>query len=151
MLPYASILELCYLVPAKLKCVVIKLTSDSRTLCYRTMLYSGKRGKKRMLKKFSLKKANIIKIRFPEWTFTKHLHTHSLNSHIMTCLWRMRRMFKKNKEPITSHRRLTLEVALITSFYFCVLSHFSCVWLCVILWTVAHQAALSMGFSRQEY
>ena len=31
---------------AKLKFVVIKLTSDSRTLYYRTMLYSGKRGKK---------------------------------------------------------------------------------------------------------
>ena len=30
----------------------------------------------------------------------------------------------------------------------CVLSHFSCVWLCV---TVAHKVPLSMGFSRQEY
>ena len=28
---------------------------------------------------------------------------------------------------------------------------FSCVWLCVTLWTVALQAPLSMGFSRQEY
>ena len=27
----------------------------------------------------------------------------------------------------------------------------SCVWLFVTLWTVAHQAPLSMGFSRQEY
>ena len=31
------------------------------------------------------------------------------------------------------------------------LSHFSCVWLFGTLWTVAHQAPLSMGFSRQEY
>ena len=31
------------------------------------------------------------------------------------------------------------------------LSHFSSVQLCVTLWTVAHQAPLSMGFSRQEY
>ena len=31
------------------------------------------------------------------------------------------------------------------------LSHFSCVWLCATLWTVACQAPLSMGFSRQEY
>ena len=31
------------------------------------------------------------------------------------------------------------------------LSHFSCVWLFVILWTVACQVPLSMGFSRQEY
>ena len=33
----------------------------------------------------------------------------------------------------------------------CVLSCFRCVWLCVTLWTVAHQALLSMGFSRQEF
>ena len=33
----------------------------------------------------------------------------------------------------------------------CVLSHFSRVQLFVTLWTVAHQASLSMGLSRQEY
>ena len=33
----------------------------------------------------------------------------------------------------------------------CVLSHFSQAQLFATLWTVAHQAALSMGFSRQEY
>ena len=33
----------------------------------------------------------------------------------------------------------------------CMLSHFSRVWLFVILWTVALQVPLSMGFSRQEY
>ena len=33
----------------------------------------------------------------------------------------------------------------------CVLSRFSSVCLCVSLWTVARQAPLSMGFSRQEY
>ena len=33
----------------------------------------------------------------------------------------------------------------------CVLSHFSHVRLFVTLWTVACQAPLSMGFSRQEY
>ena len=32
-----------------------------------------------------------------------------------------------------------------------VLSHFSCVHLFATLWTVAFQAPLSMGFSRQEY
>ena len=31
------------------------------------------------------------------------------------------------------------------------LSHFNCIWLLVIPCTVAHQASLSMGFSRQEY
>ena len=33
----------------------------------------------------------------------------------------------------------------------CVLSHSSLVQLFVTLWTIAHQAPLSMGFSRQEY
>ena len=33
----------------------------------------------------------------------------------------------------------------------CVLSHFGYVQLGATLWTVAHQAPLSMGFSRQEY
>ena len=33
----------------------------------------------------------------------------------------------------------------------CVLSHFSRVQLIATLWTVAHQAPLSMGFSRHEY
>ena len=33
----------------------------------------------------------------------------------------------------------------------CVLSHFSCARLFATLWTLAFQAPLSMGFSRQEY
>ena len=33
----------------------------------------------------------------------------------------------------------------------CVLSRFSCVPLFAMLWTVAHQGSLSMGFSMQEY
>ena len=33
----------------------------------------------------------------------------------------------------------------------CILSCFSHLWLCATLWTVARQAPLSMGFSRQEY
>ena len=32
----------------------------------------------------------------------------------------------------------------------CVLNRFSCVWLFVTLWAVAHQTPLSVGFSRQE-
>ena len=35
--------------------------------------------------------------------------------------------------------------------YILLFSHFSCVWLCVTPLTVAFQASLSMGFSRQEY
>ena len=38
-----------------------------------------------------------------------------------------------------------------TSALVCVLSYFSCVWLFVTPWIVAHQAPLSMGFSEQEY
>ena len=33
----------------------------------------------------------------------------------------------------------------------CILSSFICVQLCVTLWTITHQAPLSMGFSRKEY
>ena len=33
----------------------------------------------------------------------------------------------------------------------CMLSHFSCVQLFVALWTIVHQAPLSMVFSKQEY
>ena len=35
--------------------------------------------------------------------------------------------------------------------YACMLSHFSSVQLFAMLWTVAHQAPLSMGLSQQEY
>ena len=41
----------------------------------------------------------------------------------------------------TSHTALWLNVC----------CHFSCIWLFLILWTIAGQAPLSMGFSRQEY
>ena len=37
------------------------------------------------------------------------------------------------------------------SVHACVLSRFSCVRLFATLWTVARQAPLSIGFSRQEY
>ena len=33
----------------------------------------------------------------------------------------------------------------------CMLSHFSCVWLCATIWTVACQPPLSKGLSRKEY
>ena len=39
----------------------------------------------------------------------------------------------------------------ITILYVCVLGHFSLVRLFETLWTIVHQAPLSMGFSRQEY
>ena len=46
----------------------------------------------------------------------------------------------------------SLHVFVIFSFLLmCMLSHFSHVWLFATLWTIAHQAPLSMVFSRQEY
>ena len=36
-------------------------------------------------------------------------------------------------------------------YFACVLSHFNCVQLFETLWTVACQAPLPLGFSRQEY
>ena len=64
--------------------------------------------------------------------------------------------------PHSSYSESVLSSVLIFSIalepcYVCVcvcvhaLSHFSRVWLFVTPWTVAHQAALSMGFSKQEY
>ena len=35
--------------------------------------------------------------------------------------------------------------------YMCVLSHFGCVQLFATPWTLAYQAAMSMGFPRQKY
>ena len=39
----------------------------------------------------------------------------------------------------------------LTSLQVCMLNLFSCVWLCVTLWTIAPQVPLSMEFSWQEY
>ena len=46
---------------------------------------------------------------------------------------------------------LTIKYNLCTLGMHYVLSRFSHVWLFATLWTIAHQAPLSMGFSRQEY
>ena len=48
-------------------------------------------------------------------------------------------------------RHLLLGRKAMTSLGSILLSHFSRVRLCATPWTVAHQAPLSMGFSRQEY
>ena len=46
---------------------------------------------------------------------------------------------------------MLLRVNCVSVLCVCMLSGFHCVRLLVIVWTVAHQASLSMGFSRQEY
>ena len=58
--------------------------------------------------------------------------------------------------PIISHKHvfyIVVEIRVILYAFWgvCALSHFSHVWLFAILWTVAHQASLSVEFSRQEY
>ena len=45
----------------------------------------------------------------------------------------------------------TLEWGAVSFSNACMLRRFSCVRLCATLWTAAHQALLSTGFSRQEY
>ena len=52
---------------------------------------------------------------------------------------------------VSVHFEILGVMTLICEFGTCVHSHFSYVRLFVILWTVACQAPLSMGFSRQEY
>ena len=49
------------------------------------------------------------------------------------------------------HQHVGGKCAFTCACVWCVLSSFSCIQLLVILWTIVHQAPLSMGFSRQEY
>ena len=51
------------------------------------------------------------------------------------------------------HHTDTLKLAIVRIFVSCayLLSPFSRIWLLATLWTVIHQASLSMGFSKQEY
>ena len=49
------------------------------------------------------------------------------------------------------HSLLLLCVSCLLSLHVCILHHFSHIQLCSTILTVAHQAPLSMGFSRQEY
>ena len=52
---------------------------------------------------------------------------------------------------ITEWRRFSVSQWVVLLLLLLLLSHFTCVWLCVTLWAAACQAPLSMGFSRQEY
>ena len=69
------------------------------------------------------------------WIFTQILCSHKIYSN------------SENKHlcGVITHSRHGV------SMHVCVLSRFSCVRLFATLWTVIHQAPLSMGFSRQEY
>ena len=50
---------------------------------------------------------------------------------------------------VKTHSCIVKLMCLVTNAM-CVLSHFSCIWLFSTPWSVAHQAPLCMGFSRQE-
>ena len=54
---------------------------------------------------------------------------------------------KKKKNPVTQLAQISILVNLLCFE----LHHFRCVWLRAPLWAAAHQAPLSMGFSRREY
>ena len=57
---------------------------------------------------------------------------------------------KSSKMVFNKKKKKVALVSVVYESILCVLSHFSCVWLFVTQWTVAHQVPQSRGFSRQE-
>ena len=76
------------------------------------------------------------------WTQLSDFHslTHSLKSSQLFCVNLIRILIQRNKLQKPLNRTIV-----------CVLSCFSYVRLSTILWTIAYQAFLSRGLSRQEY
>ena len=68
-----------------------------------------------------------------------------------TFMYNINEHWKHDNERSQSQKSSYCMFPLIGSVRACVTSHFSGVQLFVTLWTVARQAALSMGFSGQEY
>ena len=83
------------------------------------------------------------KLKFSE--FEQIVQGYSLTSHAVQCQNSCCCYFTKNWECIKSY---WLQA---DAHCACMLSHFNRVLLFVTLWTIACQAPLSMGFSRQEY
>ena len=87
----------------------------------------------------------------------------NVNSGLLVMLLRQHRFTQWNKRSIWWGLLIRAEAVHVawegctgslcpySSMCACELSCFSHVWLFVTLWTVAHQAPLSMGFFRQEY
>ena len=69
---------------------------------------------------------------------------------LKSLLMKVKEESEKAGFKLNIQRAKIMASAPITSWQMCVLSRFSCVWLFVTPWTVAHQAPLSMRFSRQE-
>ena len=69
------------------------------------------------------------------------------------CIKKQRHHFA-NRDPYSQSYGFSSSHVRMWELYYkegCVLNHFSLIRLCTTLWTAAHQAPLSMGFSRQEY
>ena len=78
-----------------------------------------------------------------------------LFTHFKTLLWEGAHSFRQTiKVAMTPDRLKTFAEGSLQPYNIhahITYSHFSCVWFCVTLWTVAYQAPPSIGFSRQEY
>ena len=95
----------------------------------------------------------MCQTRLSDFTLTFHFHAleEEMATHSSVLAWRI----PWTEEPggllsLGSHR-VGHDWSNLAAAAACMLSHFSCVQLFVTLWTVAHQAPLSMGFSRSEY
>ena len=82
-----------------------------------------------------------------DFTFTFHFYAleKEMATHSSVRAWRIPGMGSHR----VRHDWSDLAIAAVR-FYVCVLSRFSHVWLFATPWTIAHQAPLSMGFSRKE-
>ena len=93
----------------------------------------------------------------PRTLYPKHSHFWKLTSsrcQLGYCL--VAGVFSTLLHKIAAHPTSPIPFLPHSAFLFfivpeCVLSHFTHVWLCATLWTIACQAPLSMRFSRQEY
>ena len=88
---------------------------------------------------------NHFRVLFGEFNLFVRVCTHS-----SILAWRISQAAEPGGLQSTGLQRDTTKSDL-TRMHALMLSHFSRVWLFEILWTIAHQASLSMGFSRQEY
>ena len=96
---------------------------------------------------------NLYRIGLPWWLSgresTCQFRRHRLDSCVRKIPWRKKWQPTRVFLPRKSHEQRNFGNC--SSLYVCMLSHFCRVQLFATLWTVAHQAPLSMGFSRQEY
>ena len=82
-----------------------------------------------------------------------HTHTHT-HTHIYTPSFSVSFQFHTDKAmacKLSQNCEQSSFTMLYSRLLYCVLSHFTCVWLFATLCTVAHQAPLSMGLSREEH